>query len=303
MGRAKGRHRKVEKSQKALGTLHHFWRRAALPIHWELRIYNADVVPMIVYGMESAALTNQDLHRIEAFHSQSVRKMHRIPSTYYTKIFAPDIPTTTNRQLRQQTSQPPLTHYIHRAQLKRCGHILRASEQYGAVFTQGLLFTKAFVFRGRVAGEGFRRGRHWVEQCAVQACHWVQELPSPPISKHPKFPFAFVELHRLAVPRALWSRLMGLPTCRKHLKQTSYSIFSQCLRSESTEKLGVQMRSLPKKSSVLEPCIEPPSKGIGSGKAHEITIPYAFFYLKLQGFNVLFSSQPIDAQKLRSCDR
>ena len=85
--------------------------------------------------MESAALTNQDLHRIEAFHSQSLRKMPRIPSTYYTKNIAPDVPTTTNQQLRQQTSQPPLAHYIHRAQLKLFGQILRATEQRNCCFT------------------------------------------------------------------------------------------------------------------------------------------------------------------------
>ena len=70
--------------------------------------------------------------------------------------------------------------------------------------------------------------------------------PEPPISKHPRFPFAFVELHRLAVRRPLWSRLVGLPTCRKHLKQTSYSIFSQIVHSESTETFEVQMHRLPK---------------------------------------------------------
>ena len=39
---------------------------------------------------------------------------------------------------------------------------------------------------------------------------------------------------------------MGLPTCRKQPKQTSYSIFSQCTHSESTETFGVQMHSAAK---------------------------------------------------------
>ena len=54
----------------------------------------------------------------EAFHAQSPRKVHRISPTYYTKVIAPDIPTTANQQLRVQTSHPP-------AQLKLFGHILR----------------------------------------------------------------------------------------------------------------------------------------------------------------------------------
>ena len=40
---------------------------------------------------------------------------------------------------------------------------------------------------------------------------------------------------------------MGLPTRRKHLKQTSYSIFSQCSHSESAETFGVQMHSAARK--------------------------------------------------------
>ena len=158
-------------------------KQSGLPIHWKLRIYNAVSVPMIVYGMESAAPASQDLHRIEAFRAQSLRKMHRTPSTYYTKIIAPDVPTITNQQLREQTSQPPLTHYIHRAQLKLFGHISRASEQ---CLERNYCFTNAFVYRDGIAGEGLRRGRpkaHWAEQCAAQACRWVRELPNPPFSR------------------------------------------------------------------------------------------------------------------------
>ena len=84
----------------------------------ELRIYNAVFIPMLTYGMESASLSQHDLHTLEAFHSKALRKMHRIPATFYTKILEPTQPTTTNQQLREQTSQPPLTHHIHRAQLQ-----------------------------------------------------------------------------------------------------------------------------------------------------------------------------------------
>ena len=129
--------------------------------------------------MASAALTGQDFHRIEAFHAQSLRKIHLIPSTYYTKGLVPDISTITSQQLREQISQPPRTRYIHRAQLKLFGHFLKAPEQS---FERNCCFTTAFVYRGGVTGEGLRRGRprkHWAEQCAAQACHWLQELPNP----------------------------------------------------------------------------------------------------------------------------
>ena len=90
MGHAKRMSQKsCEKPESILAHCITFWRHTGLPLHWKLRIYNPVFVPMIAYGMESAALTTQDLHRIEAFPAQSLRKMHRI--LYYTK--EPDVPT------------------------------------------------------------------------------------------------------------------------------------------------------------------------------------------------------------------
>ena len=152
------------KARKHFNTLHHFWKHTGFPLQWKLRIYNAVFVPMIEYGMESAALTQPDLHRIEAFHSRSPPKMHRVPATFYTKVLAPEQPTTTNKQLREQSSQLPLTHYIHKAQLKLFGHVLRAPENF---LERNCCFTKSFLYRGRVVVSGIRMCRlriHWAEQ-------------------------------------------------------------------------------------------------------------------------------------------
>ena len=57
-------------------TMHHCWRHTGPPLHWKVRIHNAVFVPMITFGMDSAAFTHPDLHRIEAFRAQCLRKMH-----------------------------------------------------------------------------------------------------------------------------------------------------------------------------------------------------------------------------------
>ena len=91
-------------------------------------------------------------------------------------------------------------------------------------------FTKSFLYRGGVVGSGIRRGRpriHWAKQCATQAWHRLRDLPNPPGRRHPQFPFAFVQLHRLAFHRHFCRRLVGLPTCRKYFKQTCCIAFSQ----------------------------------------------------------------------------
>ena len=78
------------KARKHFNTLHHFWRHT-------FRIYNAVFVPLVVCGMESAALTQADLHRLESFNSKALRKMHRIPATFYRKVLDSSQPTTSNQ--------------------------------------------------------------------------------------------------------------------------------------------------------------------------------------------------------------
>ena len=152
--------------------------------------------------------------------------MYRVPATLYTKVLALQQPTITKQQLREQSSQP-LTHRIHKAQLKLFGHVLRAAEN---CLERNCCFAKSFLYRGGVVGSGIRRGwprLYWAEQCAMQAWHALQNLQNPPSQRHPQFPFVFFQLHRIAVHRQFGSRLVGLPTCRNYLQQTCFISFSQ----------------------------------------------------------------------------
>ena len=196
---------RLAKARKHFKTLHQFWRHTGLRVRWKLRIYNEVFVPMLAYGMESAAITTADLHRLEALHSQSLRKTQRIPSTYCTKILTdnPQQLTVTNTGVRSLAAQ-----HIHRAQLKLFGHVLRASPSN---LERNCCFTGAFV---------------WAEQCTDLAFHWLAHT-SQAIAPPPEYPFAYLQLHRLAVCRTVWSRLVGLPTCKKLLRSTAFQAFSQ----------------------------------------------------------------------------
>ena len=74
----------VVKARKHFNSLHQFWRNIDLTLKWKLRIYNAVFIPLVTYRLEAAALTKGDYDRLEAFHSQSLRKMLHFKSTYYT---------------------------------------------------------------------------------------------------------------------------------------------------------------------------------------------------------------------------
>ena len=46
----------VAKARKHFNSLHQFWRNTDLTLKWKLRIYNAVFIPLVTYGLESAAL-------------------------------------------------------------------------------------------------------------------------------------------------------------------------------------------------------------------------------------------------------
>ena len=118
----------------------------------------------MTYGLESAALTKGDFDRLEAFHSQSLRKILHFKSTYYTEVLNPTARTYTNQEVRALTSQPPLTHHIHKAQLKLFGHCFTSRFQYtGDADSAGL----------RVGKRRGRRRINWTEQCTRITRHWL----------------------------------------------------------------------------------------------------------------------------------
>ena len=67
-----------------------------------------------------------DYDRLEAFHSQSHRKILHIKGTRYTQILDPTARVYTNQKIHALPEQRPLTHHIHKAQLTLFGHILRS---------------------------------------------------------------------------------------------------------------------------------------------------------------------------------
>ena len=209
---------RVVKARKHFNSLHQFWRNADLTLKRKLRIYNAVFIPLVTCGLESAALTKGDYDRLEAFHSQSLRKILHFKSTCYTEVLNPTARTYTNQEVRALTSQPPLAHHIHKAQLKLFGHILRSHPNN---IERNCCFTSSFQCRGGTVGAGLRPGRrrvHWTEQCTKLL--WLA-------THSPTFPYSYLQAHRTAVDRQFWSTLVRLPTCKTLLEAHSYRVFSQ----------------------------------------------------------------------------
>jgi hypothetical protein len=219
---------RLARARKHFFALHNFWRHTHLSTQWKIRIYKAVFIPLLCYGMESAALTPAEASKLEAFHSQSLRKITNTPSTYYTKVLAdPGTATHTNQQVRIKAKQPPLMHHIQHRQLRFFGHILRSSPKS---LERNCCFTDLFVYRGGLIGDGLRQGRrreHWVEQQAKLAWLWLDLDERPLPTPQPTFPSAFLTLHRIAADRHFWVTFAGLPTCTQHSANFDFFSYSQ----------------------------------------------------------------------------
>ena len=54
---------------------------------------------MLLYGMDTASLTENEEKRLEATYRNLLRKLYRIPSTYYTKVLEPGATTVSNDEI------------------------------------------------------------------------------------------------------------------------------------------------------------------------------------------------------------
>ena len=91
------------------------WKRRAVSRQTKLRVYNASVMSILMYGSESWALNHTLAARLNGFDSRSLRKIERIHWT----------DRVTNVELRERTQQPPASAVAAQRRIRWLGHILR----------------------------------------------------------------------------------------------------------------------------------------------------------------------------------
>jgi hypothetical protein len=202
---------RVAKAKEGFKQLQRFWRHTSISTQWKLRVYRAIFIPMITYGMESAALTEASKMQINTFHHNSIRKIMNIKSTYYTKILDTTITTTTNDQALRKAHMAPLSLYILSQQLKLFGHILRAGQE---TLEHSVCFTKHMVYRSDRAGKMRHGGpcSHWLEELANEVWCLLPLLNSIAPHRNLQMPFSFLHMQHIALNRDLWQKLTVLPT-------------------------------------------------------------------------------------------
>ena len=96
------------------------WRHRHITRETKLRVYNASVISVLLYGSESWPLNNTLAARLDGFDSRALRRIEGI--TWSQHI--------TNQALREQTQQPPASRLAAMRRVRWYGHVIRLPAEH-----------------------------------------------------------------------------------------------------------------------------------------------------------------------------
>ena len=96
------------------------WRHRHISQKTKLRIYNACVLSVLLYGAETWALNATLRSRIDGFDTRALRRIEGIHWSQHI----------TNEEVRQRTRQPPASTLAAQRRVRWLGHVLRLSPDH-----------------------------------------------------------------------------------------------------------------------------------------------------------------------------
>ena len=83
-----------------LNKLDMFWKKAPVSTTWKLRVHDAVISSKLLYGLESASLTNAEYERLESFQIRALRKMLGIKHSYHSHVSNVVVMQRANQRIR-----------------------------------------------------------------------------------------------------------------------------------------------------------------------------------------------------------
>ena len=83
-----------------------FWKKAPVSTTWKLRVHDAVITSELLYGLESASLTNADYERLDAFQIKVLRKMLGVKHSYHSHVSNEVVMQRGNQRIRLKAKQP-----------------------------------------------------------------------------------------------------------------------------------------------------------------------------------------------------
>ena len=87
---------RIISTASTLNKLDLFWKKAPVSTTWKLRVHDAVINSKLLYGLESASLTNAEYERLDAFQIKALRKMLGITHSYHSHVSNEVVMQTAN---------------------------------------------------------------------------------------------------------------------------------------------------------------------------------------------------------------
>ena len=113
-----------------LNKLDMFWKRAPVSTTWKLRVHDAVISSKLLYGLESASLTNAEYERLDSFQIKVLMNMLGIKHSYHSHISNEVVMQRANQRIRLREGRTitKMSEKLVNRQIKFMSHLLRAEE-------------------------------------------------------------------------------------------------------------------------------------------------------------------------------
>jgi len=170
-GRAKRElSRRVGMAAGEFRQLSRLWRHSRLGRARKLEIFNAVILPKLLYGLAAAWLNTAEQRKINGFQNRCLRAVWGIKPAFISRI--------SNARVLETTGQKPVTHLLKKQQLLLYGRVARQRDDEmmrSATFCPGSLRPAVDMFERKIG----RPRLDWtseVGKLALQAAGGMQQL-------------------------------------------------------------------------------------------------------------------------------
>ena len=107
-----------------------FWKKAPASTTWKQRAHDAVIASKLLYGLESASLTDAEYARLGAFQIKALRKMLGITHSYHSHISSEVVMETANLRIRLKGGKTiaKMSEQIINRQSKFMAHLMKVGE-------------------------------------------------------------------------------------------------------------------------------------------------------------------------------
>ena len=91
---------RIKETAIVLQRMHVFWKKSTCTVRFKLQVLSQVLLSKILYGLESAELTQATLNKLDIFHLKCLRKLLNFKTTYITRSNTNEyVYNTANRML------------------------------------------------------------------------------------------------------------------------------------------------------------------------------------------------------------